>query len=54
MVLSSAYSATKVFDEVGWSAMNVLKKRGTAIALCGTPALIVDKDDKLVRYQTAN
>ena len=54
MALSSAYSATKVFGEVGWSAMNMLKRRGAAIAPCGTPAFIVDKDDKLVRYRTAN
>ncbi|KAL4147950.1 hypothetical protein QTP88_002263 [Uroleucon formosanum] len=38
MALSSAYSATKVFGEVGWSAMNMLKRRGAAIAPCGTPA----------------
>ena len=49
MALSSAYSATTVFGEVGWSAMKMLKSRGAAIAPCGTPAFIVDKDDKLVR-----
>jgi len=54
MALSSVYSATMVFGEVGWSAMNMLKRRGAAIAPCGTPAFIVDKDDKLVRYRTAN
>jgi hypothetical protein len=34
--------------------MNILKRRGAAIAPCETPALIVDKDNKLVRYRTAN
>ena len=54
MDLSSAYSATKVFGEVGWSAMNILKRIGAAITLCGTPAFVVDKNDKLVQYRTAN
>jgi len=43
-----------VFGEVGWSAMKILKRRGAAIAPCGNPAFIVNKDDKLVRYRTAN
>jgi len=39
---------------VGWSAMNMLKRREAAITPCGTSAFIVDKDDKLMRYRTAN
>jgi len=38
ITLSSAYSATKALVEVGWSAVNMSKSRGAAIAPCGTPA----------------
>lgn len=38
-----------VCGDMGWSAMKMLKRRGTDIAPCGTPAFIVDLDDKLVR-----
>lgn len=49
MALSSAYSATVVFSETGWSTMKMLKRSRAANNPWGTPAFIVDKNDKSVR-----
>lgn len=49
MTLSSVYSATMVAGEIDWSLMTMLLRIEAAIDFCGTPVLIVNKDNNVVR-----